>query len=187
MITHREAHPQLGHSMTRKLGKMPCLRDAIAVIDEDNLNSGGSATTKAAAAPLAAPTPPAAARSATSLAPGPMGLEAVSAANLNSAQTSSWQCSRCKGYGNRSPVCPSPRNWKWGDPVAGSRRPGTSSGPTGSLRGGGSGAARARGRAAKGSQAHNTEIDHDSDVSAAEEEGALEDDDGETESGSGKV
>ena len=63
---------------------MSCLRDAMAVIDEDNLNSGGSATAKAAAVPAVAPTPSAAAGSETSLTPGPMELGAVSAAQRSS-------------------------------------------------------------------------------------------------------
>ena len=158
---------------------MPCLRDAMAVIDEDNLNAGGSATAKVAAV---APTPSITAGSAISLAPGPMELGAISAAQRNSGQ-----CARCKGYGHWSPVCPPPRNWKWGDPVAG--KPVTSSGPSGSsLRtsGGGSVPARAKVRAAKGSQTFNTEVDQDSDQSTIEEEDTLEDE-GAAESESGNV
>ena len=154
--------------MTRKLGKMPCLRDAMAVIDEDNLNSGSSTTSssKAAVVPVVAPTSSAAAGSATSLAPGPMELGAV-----NATQRSSGQCARCKGYGHWSTVCPSSRNWKWGDPVAG--KPSTSSGPS-------SGATRAKSRTAKGSQAYNTEVDQDSEGLDEEEE---DDDKAESESG----
>ena len=100
--------------MTRKLGKMLCLRDAMAVIDEEKLNSGGSATAKAEApAPTVVPTTLTAPGSTTPLAPGPMELATVSAEST--AQRSSGQCARCKGYGHWSPVCPSPRNWKWGD------------------------------------------------------------------------
>ena len=75
--------------MTRKLSKMPCMRDSMDVIDEDNLNSGGSANAKAAPVALI---PPATAGSATLLAPGPMELGAISAAQRNSGQ-----CARCKG------------------------------------------------------------------------------------------
>ena len=66
------------------------------------------------------------------------------------------------------PVCPSPHNWKWGDPVT--RKPSTSSCP-------GSGDTRAKDRAAKGSQAHHTEMDQESEGSAEEDEGTLKDDD----------
>ena len=82
--------------MTRKLGKTPCLRDAMAVVDRNNLNFGGPVTAKAASM---APTPPATAGSGTSLAPGPMELGAISAAQRNSGQ-----CARCKVYGHWSPV-----------------------------------------------------------------------------------
>ena len=54
---------------------MLCLRDAMAVIDEENLHSGGSATAKAVApAPTVAPTTLTAAGSATSLAPRTNGI-----------------------------------------------------------------------------------------------------------------
>ena len=52
--------------MAQQLGRMPCLRDAMAVLDEDNLkHSGAQASTKSPA-----PAPGA----STSLTPGPMEL-----------------------------------------------------------------------------------------------------------------
>ena len=55
--------------MTRKLGKMLCLRDALAVIDEENLNSGGSATAKAEA-----PVPTVVSTTLTATRPRPNGI-----------------------------------------------------------------------------------------------------------------
>ena len=58
--------------MARQLGRKPCLRDAMAVLDEDNLKHGG---TQIVAKPPA-PTP----STSTTLAPGPMELGAIAGA-----------------------------------------------------------------------------------------------------------
>ena len=59
--------------VARLLERKPYLRDAIAVVDEDNLNHGGAqASTKQAT--LTTPVTPS---TATTLAPGPMGPRAV--------------------------------------------------------------------------------------------------------------
>ena len=98
--------------MARQLGRKPCLRDAMAVLDEDNLKHGGS---QLAAKPTAvSPTLLLAPGASTSLAPGPMELGVASGTKSDSSQ-----CARCKGYGHWSPACPTPRNWKRGDPIAG--------------------------------------------------------------------
>ena len=74
--------------MTRQLGRKPCLRDAMAVLDEGNLKHG-SATKPAASAT----------GTSTSLAPGPMELGVIA-----SEGSKSDQCARFKGYGHWSPV-----------------------------------------------------------------------------------
>ena len=89
--------------MARQLGRKPCLRDAMAVLDEDNLKHGG---TQAAANP---PTSP----SCTSLDPGPVELGATAVSSQSD------QCRRCMGYGHWPPACGNPRDWKRGDPIAG--------------------------------------------------------------------
>ena len=100
--------------MARQLGRKPCLRDVMAVLDEENLKHGSAQV---------APKPPAAGAS-TSLAPRPMELDAIA-----SARSKNDQCARCKGYGHWSPACETPRNWKRGDPITG--RPPSGSTPSG--------------------------------------------------------
>ena len=134
--------------MARQLGRKPCLRNAMAVLDEDNLKHGG---TQAATKPPMNIIPKLSASTAgasTSLEPGPMELGAIAGSSKSD------QCARCKGYGHWSPACGTPRNWRRGDPIAG-RLPG-GRGP-GSRRGG-------TGRPWVGSskgQAHNTEADEE--------------------------
>lgn len=74
--------------VTRQLGRKPCLRDAMAVLDEGNLKH--SSATKPAAS---------ATGTSTSLAPGPMELGVIA-----SEGSKSDQCARFKGYGHWSPV-----------------------------------------------------------------------------------
>ena len=98
--------------MTRQLGRKPCLRDAMTVLDEDNMKHGN------ATKPASFATASSATGASTSPAPGPMELGAIV-----SIGSKSDQCARCKGYGHWSPACGTPRDWKRGDLVAG-RPPG---------------------------------------------------------------
>ena len=153
--------------MTRQLGRKPCLRDAMTVLDEGNLKHD-SATKHAASATS----------TSTSLAPGPMELSAIA-----SAGSKSDQCARCKGYGHWSPACGTPRNWKRGDPITG-RPPGGNASSGRSAPGGGSTPSGAIGEKGKPwgrsgkSQAHNTEAedaqDENRDSGSEGEEAAIE-------------
>ena len=76
----------------RQLGRKPCLRDDMAVLDEDNLKHGG---TQAAARP---PTQAVAGLPTTGaptlLGSGPMELGASTGSSKGD------RCARCKGYGH---------------------------------------------------------------------------------------
>ena len=103
--------------MAQQLGLKPCLRDAMAVLDEDNLKYAGM---QAAAKPpkqIIAKLPINTVAASTSLDPGPLELGAIAVSSKSN------QCAQCKGCGHWSPAYGTSRNWKYGDPIAG-RLPG---------------------------------------------------------------
>ena len=133
----------------------------MAVLDEDNLKHGGSQLpTKPTATPftLTTSTTAPAAGLSTTLAPGPMELSAFSG---NKSDPN--QCARCRGYGHWSSACPTPRNWKRGDPIAG--RTGRNSSTSNGKQLGGKDKPWARTRG----QVYNTVADSDDEVDRDEE------------------
>ena len=131
----------------------------MAVLNEDNLKNGGSQLpTKPTPVPTTlttSSTTPAAGLS-TTLAPGPMELSAFSGNKSDSSQ-----CARCRGYGHWSSACPTPRDWKRGDPIAG-RPIGNSSTGNGKRPGGKDKPwTRARGQVYKTEADSGDEVDRD--------------------------
>ena len=142
--------------MAQQLGWKPCLRDAMAVLDKDNLKYGGSqlATkpTPMATTLTTSSTRPVAGL-LTTQAPGPMEPSAF-AGNKSDPR----QSARCRDYGHWSSVCPTPRNWKRGDPIAGRPIGNSSTGNGKQLAGNDKPWTRARG------QVYNTKVDSGDEV-----------------------
>ena len=102
--------------VARQLDRVPTVRDAMSVLDEESIRNGRTVSASSTAAGNASSlTPAAPAGSSTSLAPGPMELGAVEA---NSGPKRS-RCARCGARGPLSPVCHTPRDWKETDSIVG--------------------------------------------------------------------
>ena len=80
--------------MARQLGRKPCLRDAMAVLDEDNLKHGGTQAAVKPAMHIIAKLPASTTGASSSLEPGPMERGAIAGSSKSD------QCAQCKGYGH---------------------------------------------------------------------------------------
>ena len=142
--------------VARQLDRVPSVRDAMSVLDEESIRSGSSISSAGSSSVATHATTPASSGSSTSLAPGPMELGATEA----SREPKFSSCARCGGRGHWSTVCPTPRNWKETDPIVDEGMPRRGNQKR-FERGGKHEFERGRRIRGKGAQAHNTEAESD--------------------------